>query len=207
MLRQIIATILALSAISVGQVPQQKRPFTFEDMMALKRVNEPVVSPDGKWVAFSAHEINLQANTKTSHLWVVLLAGGEARQLTSGEKGEDRPGWSPDGRRLGYISPKEAGSQVWTVGFNSETGTLEGDAKRITNISTEADGELWSPDGKNIILVSHKPGSRHRAQLPDYRAPLALVLGLARVKTIALTLDFSSSSLRALLQASSGYSG
>ena len=154
MLRQIIATILALSAISVGQVPQQKRPFTFEDMMALKRVNEPVVSPDGKWVAFSAHEINLQANTKTSHLWVVLLAGGEARQLTSGEKGEDRPRWSPDGRRLAYISPKEAGSQVWTVGFNSETGTLEGDAKRITNISTEADGELWSPDGKNIVFVS-----------------------------------------------------
>jgi len=154
MLRRISAIILVLSAGSLAQVAQQKRPFTFEDMMALKRVNEPEVSPDGKWVAFSAHEINLAANTKTPHLWVVPLAGGEARQLTSGEKGEDRPRWSPDGKRLAYISPKEAGSQVWTVGFNSETGTLDGDPKRITNISTEADGELWSPDGKNIIFVS-----------------------------------------------------
>jgi len=154
MLRRIAAVILVLSAGSLAQVAQQKRPFTFEDMMALKRVNEPVVSPDGKWVAFSAHEIDLQANTKTPHLWVVALAGGDARQLTSGEKGEERPRWSPDGKRLAYISPKEAGSQVWTVGFNSETGTLEGDAKRITNISTGADGELWSPDGKNVIFVS-----------------------------------------------------
>ena len=154
MLRRIIAIILVLSAGTVAQVAQQKRPFTFEDLMALKRVKEPVVSPDGKWVAFSADEINLQANTKTPHLWVVPLAGGESRQLTSGEKGEDRPRWSPDGKRLAYISPKEAGSQVWTVGFNSETGTLQGDAKRITDISTEADGELWSPDGMNIIFVS-----------------------------------------------------
>jgi dipeptidyl aminopeptidase/acylaminoacyl peptidase len=154
MLRRISALILVLSAGSFAQVAQQKRPFTFEDMMALKRVNEPVVSPDGKWVAFSAHEINLQANTKTPHLWVVSLAGGEARQLTSGEKGEDRPRWSPDGKRLVYISAKDGSSQVWTVGFDAEIGTLEGDARRITDISTEADGELWSPDGKNIIFVS-----------------------------------------------------
>jgi len=154
MLRRVIALILILSAASLAQVAQQKHPFTFEDMMALKRVNEPLVSPDGKWVAFSAHEINLAANTKTPHLWAIPLAGGEARQLTSGEKGEDRPRWSPDGKRLAYISPKEAGSQVWTVAFNSETGMLDGDPRRITNISTEADGELWSPDGKNIIFVS-----------------------------------------------------
>jgi dipeptidyl aminopeptidase/acylaminoacyl peptidase len=153
MLRRIIALILVLSAGSLAQVAQQKRPFTFEDMMALKRVNEPVVSPDGKWVAFSAVEVNLQANTKTPHLWVVALAGGEARQLTSGA-GEDRPRWSPDGKRLAYISPKETGSQVWTVGFNSDSGTVEGNPKRITDVSTEADGELWSPDGKNIVFVS-----------------------------------------------------
>jgi Tol biopolymer transport system component len=151
--RRIIAIILVLSAGSLAQVAQQKRPFTFEDMMVLKRVNEPVVSPDGKWVAFSAFESNLQANTKTPHLWVVPLAGGESRQLTSGV-GEDRPRWSPDGRRLAYISSQDGSSQVWTIGFNPENGTLEAEPKRITNISTEADGELWPPDGKNIIFVS-----------------------------------------------------
>src|SRR5256885_17073517 len=52
----------------------EKRPFTFEDMMKLKRVEEPVVSPDGKWVLFAAVDVDLQANTKTPHIWVVPLS-------------------------------------------------------------------------------------------------------------------------------------
>src|SRR3954453_11313433 len=58
-----------------------KRPLTFEDMMQLKRINEPVPSPDGKWVAFSAVDVNLEDNTKKPHLWIVPLAGGEAQRL------------------------------------------------------------------------------------------------------------------------------
>src|SRR5438270_5213148 len=100
---------------------QTKRPFTFEDMMALKRVSEPQVSPDGKSVAFSAVNVNLAANTRTPHLWVIPLAGGEARQVTSGQAGEDRPRWSPDGKRLAFISSREGGSQVWVQEFDPAT--------------------------------------------------------------------------------------
>jgi hypothetical protein len=52
---------------------QAKHPFTLEDMMALKRVGEPEPSPDGKWVLFTAVEVDLNANTKTPHVWVVPL--------------------------------------------------------------------------------------------------------------------------------------
>src|SRR5437867_12799718 len=55
-------------------VSQPRHPFTFEDMMKLKRVEEPVVSPDGKWVLFAAVDVDLNANTKTPHIWVVPLA-------------------------------------------------------------------------------------------------------------------------------------
>src|SRR5436190_13777474 len=55
-------------------VQAQKHPFTFEDMMALKRVEEPEVSPDGKWVLFAAVDVDLKANTKTPHVWVVPLS-------------------------------------------------------------------------------------------------------------------------------------
>jgi hypothetical protein len=55
-----------------------KHPFTFEDMMALKRVGAPVPSPDGKWVVFAAEDVDLEANTKISHLWIVPTSGGES---------------------------------------------------------------------------------------------------------------------------------
>jgi hypothetical protein len=61
MIRRVIIFVMLVAGLVWGQ---QKRPFTFEDMMALKRVGEPVVSPDGKWVAFSAVEVNLKENKK-----------------------------------------------------------------------------------------------------------------------------------------------
>jgi dipeptidyl aminopeptidase/acylaminoacyl peptidase len=64
-----------------GQSPPQKHPFTFEDMMKLKRVGAPVPSPDGKWVLFDAEDVDLEANTRISHLWIVPATGGESRRL------------------------------------------------------------------------------------------------------------------------------
>ena len=73
---------LFLICCSLAGFAQAKRPFTFEDMMQLKRIGEPSVSPDGKWVTFSAVDVNLEANTKTPHLWIVPINGGESRRLT-----------------------------------------------------------------------------------------------------------------------------
>ena len=151
---RIFLFVLVLISILVPEsLARDKRPFTFEDMMALKRVSEPAVSPDGKWVAFAAQQVDLEANTRTPHIWMVPLAGGEAKQLTSGP-GEDRPRWSPDGKHVAFISPRDGGSQVWVYDFDPAAGQFTGEPRKITSISTEADGELWSPDGKNIVFTS-----------------------------------------------------
>ena len=149
--RRILIAVFFLSSFCLAQ---GKHPFTFEDMMALQRVGEPQVSSDGRWVAFSAVKVDLKANTRTPHLWLAAMAGGEARQVTSGGAGEDRPRWSPDGKQIAYISSQDGNSQVWVADFDTAAGALTGDPRRITSISTEADGELWSPDGQNILFVS-----------------------------------------------------
>ena len=71
-----MATLLALLTVVVALplAAQAKHPFTFEDMMKLKRVGEPVPSPDGKWVLFSAVDVDLAANKKTPHIWIVPLS-------------------------------------------------------------------------------------------------------------------------------------
>ena len=131
-----------------------KRPFTFEDMMSLKRVGDPVISPDGRWVAFSAVEVNLAENTRKSHLWVVPLAGGESKKITDDKAGESRPRFTPDGKRLSYLSAKDGGTQVYVQDFDSTTGALTGEAQKLTSISTEADGQVFSPDGKWLLFTS-----------------------------------------------------
>ena len=131
-----------------------KRPFTFEDMMALKRISDPVVSPDGKWVMFSAVDVSLEENTRKSHLWTVPLAGGDAKKITDTPAGEDRGRFSPDGKSILFTSSSDGSSQIWTQSFDTANGMLSGDAKKVTNISTEADGGLWTPDGKSIVFIS-----------------------------------------------------
>jgi dipeptidyl aminopeptidase/acylaminoacyl peptidase len=147
--------VLLLIAVAMPGIAQTaKRPFTFEDMMKLKRIGDFTVSPDGKWVTFTAVDVSLAENARTPHLWIVPVAGGPERQLTNG-KGEDRLRFSPDGKSVLFTtSTKEGASQIFVQGFDTAAGALAGEPRQVTNLSTEADGAIWSPDGKQILFVS-----------------------------------------------------
>jgi dipeptidyl aminopeptidase/acylaminoacyl peptidase len=154
-----LSSFLLLAAVSsfaqqIAPAATTKHPFTFEEMMALKRVGEPVPTPDGKWIVFGAEEVNLEANTKTSHLWIVPAAGGEARRLNPTPNSEERPRFSPGGRRLIFTSKATDPAQIWICDFALDTGSLVGQPHQLTNISTGADGGIWTPDGRNVVFVS-----------------------------------------------------
>ena len=150
-MRRFFLSLLAL-ALTLPAVAQTKHPFTFEDMMKLKRVGDPQVSPDGKWVIFSVVDVDLEANTKAPHIWIVPTAGGQEREIIA-DQDADRPRWAPDGKRFAFLSAKEGGSQVWVAQFDGAAGTVGG-VQKLTSTATEAGGELWSPDGKNILFTS-----------------------------------------------------
>jgi lipoate-protein ligase B len=76
-MRRLLLALLVL-AFTLPALAQAKHPFTFDDMMKLKRVGDPQISPDGKWVIFSVVDVDLEANTKTPHVWIVPLARGAA---------------------------------------------------------------------------------------------------------------------------------
>jgi len=151
------AFIFVFASATFAQTASQnsaiaKHPFTFEDMMALKRLGEPVPSPDGKWVVFAAEDVDLEANTKISHLWIVPATGGESRRLNETPNHEERPRFSPDGKRLIWTSKATDPTQIWMCDFDTDSGVLKDKPHQVTNVSTGADGGIWSPDGKNIVF-------------------------------------------------------
>ncbi len=166
-MRRLFLLSLALIAFTFPAFTQTKHPFTFEDMMKLKRVGDPQVSPDGKWVIFSVVDVSLEANTKTPHIWIVPLAHGaadakpalsavegSAERILIADQDADRPRWAPDGTQFAFVSNKNRGSQIWTADFDSKTGTVT-EKHQLTIVPTEADGEVWSPDGNYVLFVSN----------------------------------------------------
>ena len=153
-MKKLLAIILSLAATTFAQ--NAKHPFTFEDMMKLKRVGAPVPSGDGKWIVFDCEDVDLAANTKISHLWIVPASGPAAagRRLNPTQNHEERPRFSPDGKRLIWTSKATDPTQIWMCDFDSGSGALVGKSHQVTSISTGADGGIWSPDGKNIVFVS-----------------------------------------------------
>ena len=137
---------------------------TFADLQRMRRVSDPQISPSGKWVMFSVVDVDLEKNTKVSHLWVVPLGGnpqaggaasGAEHQVTFWTEGQSGGRFSPDGKQVLFVANDAATglSQIFLASWDEVSGTV-GTPVRLTNVSTEADGAIWSPNSKRILFTS-----------------------------------------------------
>jgi len=126
----------------------QKRPFDVNTMMELKRIGDPQISPDGRMVTFTVQTVDVAANKKPQQIYIVPIDGGTPRQITHDGEANQRARWSPDSKRIAYISDRGGSSQIWLMDPDGSN------AKQVTTLVTEADGVTFSPDGKNLLFTS-----------------------------------------------------
>ena len=126
----------------------QKRPFDATAMLALKRISDPQISPDGNLVAFTAQTIDVAGNKRTNTVYVVPLSGGTPKPISSPGESAERARWLPDSRHLAWVSDRSGTPQIW------ESDTDGGNARQVTTLATGAGGHLISPDGKLLVFSS-----------------------------------------------------
>jgi dipeptidyl aminopeptidase/acylaminoacyl peptidase len=135
--------ILCASLGLAGAAPAA--PFTAAEMMSLRRLADFAVSPDGALVAWAQSEIALRAGTRNSDLYVAPLVGGPPRRLTQHAKSDTRPLFSPDGKRLAFLSTRDGSSQVFVLDL---TG---GEPRKATSLETGVESFWWIDDATLLV--------------------------------------------------------
>jgi dipeptidyl aminopeptidase/acylaminoacyl peptidase len=127
--------------------PAHAKGLTIEDMLAMQRVGDPVVSPGGKLVAFAVRDTDYDANRGRFDIWLAAVDGSFVKRLTSHPENDTEPAWSPDGRWVYFLSTRSGSSQVWRV---SPTG---GEAEQVTKLAADINGFKMFPDGKRLVVA------------------------------------------------------
>ena len=132
--------------VSAGRIAAQA-PATpsIDDLINLRRVGAPAISPDGRQVVFTIRETNWEENAYETELW--LGGSGALRQLTNSKKSSLQPAWSPDGAWLAFISDRDGKRQLYRIALAG------GEAEQLTSGDEGVANFAWSPKGSQIAFT------------------------------------------------------
>jgi len=134
---------------------------TAMDEFQLQAATDPQISPDGKKIVYVRRFADSMTDRRYSNLWIINADGAEHRPLTTGNRNDTSPRWSPDGTRIAYLSEVEEKTQIFVRWMDT------GQTARITNLEQAPEAIVWSPDGRMISYSALVLGKGpHLADLP-----------------------------------------
>jgi dipeptidyl aminopeptidase/acylaminoacyl peptidase len=131
------------------------------DEFQLQLPTDPQISPDGKRIVYVRRFNDPMTDKRYANLWIINADGTDHRPLTTGNRSDVSPRWSPDGLRLAYLSDADGKQQLYIRWMDT------GQTARITNLEQSPDAIAWSPDGKMLSFSALVLGKGpHLADLP-----------------------------------------
>ena len=143
---RLMSAILLLAMAATAGATQ---PFTADDLVRLKRVSDPQVSPDGRHAVFVLRETDMEANRGRTDLWLLELGDPRAmsRRLTQHPAADSSPRWAADSRTLYFLSTRSGASQVWRISLDG------GEAQQVTNYPLDVGSFKVSPRGDRLAVT------------------------------------------------------
>jgi dipeptidyl aminopeptidase/acylaminoacyl peptidase len=126
--------------------------FTGRDLFDLSAAADPEISRDGRTIAYVRRSADIMTDKARSSIWLINVATGEQRPLAAGTGDHFSPRWSPDGRRLAYVSTAEGGAPQLFVRWMDSGQTV-----RVTGLPDSPQALAWSPDGRRIAYLMNVP--------------------------------------------------
>jgi dipeptidyl aminopeptidase/acylaminoacyl peptidase len=140
----LLASSLLLTATVHAAPP--RHAFTVDDMLAMQRVSEPTLSPDGTLIAYTLRTTDYEANQGRTDVWMVGTDGSSARRLTSHPERDGNPSFSADGKWVYFLSTRSGSSQVWRIAIAG------GEAEQVTKLPVDVNAYVLI-DGKRIVVA------------------------------------------------------
>ncbi len=157
----LLAATLMISSTSALRAQDAAHELTAMDEFQIQLPTDPQISPDGKRIVYVRRFADPMTDKRYSNLWIINSDGTDHRPITTGNRSDSSPRWSPDGTRLAYLSDADGKQQIYVRWMDT------GQSARITNLEQAPDAVAWSPDGKMLSFSALVLGKGpHVADLP-----------------------------------------
>jgi dipeptidyl aminopeptidase/acylaminoacyl peptidase len=149
------ASALLLTLATVGSpLSAQEAPFAAQDVFEVEYASDVQIAPDGGTVAYVRNAMSIMRDRREGRLWLVNTDGTGHRKLSSEDRSESSPRWSPDGSRIAFVASSEEGSEIFVH------WVATGQTARLTQLKRAPRGLSWSPEGTQIAFTMRVPEPR-----------------------------------------------
>lgn len=146
-----LSLLLVFAVCSAQALANGKRLLDKETFMDMESVSNAAISPDGKQIVFTRTWVDRMKDQYRSNLWIVDSDGTRPRELTHGNWRDSAPVWSPDGRRIAFISDRDTTSQLHVLWVDTR------EVAQLTHLERTPSGLRWSADSKQIAFTMLVP--------------------------------------------------